>query len=152
MYASEYDAERLILFSLHLGDPLSDADVKGIEASIGRLVADASARGDAPATSVVIVETQHLPNAAQRKRIGEAVNRLGRGWQTMVPSSLAARAVMTAIRWFAPPGPGKEDTTYASYDDARAWLVARTGHDGAVFDAMLSRLRARCSKSQVRHA
>jgi hypothetical protein len=141
MYVSEYDPSRVILFAIHLGGPLSDVEVDQIEASIQRAIVDAARQGDLALTNLVIVESRHSPTAMQRKRIGEAVARVTRGHAAFVVRSPILRAVITAIGWFRQGNRDNVQSTHASYEGARSWLVARSGHPASVFDAIERRAR-----------
>jgi hypothetical protein len=137
------DVKRLINFSLHVGGPLTDAELAVILANID---ATAEALAHAPeaafSTTVVLVESENGLNAAQRKRLGEASRKITRSHQVLITRSAVARAVMTAIRWFSPPGERERQATFATYEEARTWLVERTSHPADVFDRMLRELRA----------
>jgi hypothetical protein len=135
MYTSEYDADRVILFSMHVGGALTDAEVDHIVACLNRAAADA-ARQDLPVTNLVIVDSGHSPTALQRKRIGEAVSAVKHGYAAFVVRSPVLRAVITAIGWFRQGNRENVQSTHATYEEARKWLVARSGYEAQVFDAM----------------
>jgi hypothetical protein len=141
MLATAYDAERLITFSLHVEDPLSEADMLQILGLIDQLATAVNTRKGAFATTIVIVESEHPPNAAQRRRIGEAAKMVQRGHQALVTRSLLARGVMTAIRWLSPANDEYQQTTFGTYDEARDWLVARTGYPAELFDSLHAEVR-----------
>jgi len=145
MFLIAHDDERLISFSMHVGDGLTEAEVQAIVDSIERSTALlARAGNDVVFTTVVVVDTDHGPTAGQRKRIGQASKLLARSNQVLVTRSAVVRAMMTAMRWFAPADAHNHQETFA---EARAWIVQRSGHPAHVFDAMraelLGRMRAR---------
>ena len=146
MLVSEYDSSRLILFGAHVGGPLGDPDVAQIVTSLRRAVADATRREGAAVTSLVIVESECSPTALQRKRIGEAVALVRRGHAAFVVRSPLLRAVITAIGWFGHGSRENVQSIHASYEGARDWLVARSGHPAHVFDAMDRAVRARIQR------
>ena len=152
MLATAYDSTRLINVSLHVGEPLTDADVDGIIATIGSMAEAVAAGKEAFATTVVIAEANNGPNAKQRRRIGEAARKITRHCQVLVTTSTVVRAITTAIRWFTPSNERNEQATFATYAEARPWLIAHTGHSGEVFDAMLAEVRSRVGAAQSRGA
>jgi hypothetical protein len=143
MYLVTQDAKRLITFALHVGEALTDAEVDNVVATIDGTAKALAASPSAFATTVVVVETDHGPNAKQRKRIGEALKKLDRHVQVLITSSVVVRAIMTAIRWFTPATPHNHSATFATYPEACVWLVQRTGYKAEVFDTMLAELRKR---------
>jgi hypothetical protein len=143
MFVTEYDPVRIIVFSLHAGGPLTDADVDLIVASIGRAVGDASRQEGGAVTNLVVIETSHSPTAVQRKRIGEVVALVKRGQAAFVVRSSLLRAMITAISWFRQGNRQNVQSTHATYKDARDWLVARSGYSSSVFDAMERLVRSR---------
>ena len=148
MIATVHDTVRLINLSLHVGAALNEKDVTTILATIDTMAAAMKAAGrDARVTTLVVVDTDNGPNAAQRKRIGEAMKGIDRGYQVLVTRSAAIRAIMTAIRWLSPANEHYQHATCATYEDARAWLVPRSGHPAHVFDAMYAELRAQVGPS-----
>jgi hypothetical protein len=136
MLAAAYDAERLVFVALHVGDPMSEAELQAIEDALGRLAAAVDASPGAIATSLVIVETEQTPTATQRRRIGDAAAKIERLRDVFVTESTVVRGMMGAIRWLLPASPGRAQATFATYEEARAWLVAESGHPAAVFDAL----------------
>lgn len=148
MIVTVVDTKRLINISLHVGGALREADVSTIMTTIDTMATALKAAGPSGrVTTLIIVETENGPNAAQRQRIGEAMKRLDRGYQVLVTRSMAIRAVMTAIRWFSPANEYHQQTTCATYEEARAWLVQRSSHPAEVFDAMYAELRAKVGSS-----
>ena len=146
MVVLSQDLKRFITVTLHVGAALTEAELREVLGAIDH-AAEALARAgpDAFWTTVVLAETEHGPNATQRKRIGEASRKLARNYQALVTPSAVVRAIMTAIRWFHAPEERKRHETFATYEEARAWLVKRTGHPGEVFDRMLADVRAKVS-------
>jgi len=142
MLAIKFDSQRLISFSLHVGGALSEADMQEMVACIGGLSEGLKARKEAFATVVVVVETAHPPNATQRRRIAEASRKVERGYEAVVTPSVLARGVMTAIRWLIPRGKDYRQETFATFEEARAWLVARTGYPAALLDTMHEEARS----------
>jgi hypothetical protein len=98
---------------------------------------------------VILVETEHGPNASQRKRIGEASSKIARNYQALVTRSAVVRAIMTAIRWFSSAEDRRRQETFATYEEARAWLVKRTGYPGEVFDTMQGEVRGKVSRNEA---
>jgi hypothetical protein len=143
MFILEYDPVRIIVFAAHTGGPLTDADVDQIVESTRRAIGDASLQEGSAVTNLVVVESSHSPTAVQRKRIGEAVARVKRGQAAFVVRSPLLRAVITAIGWFRQGNRDNVQSTHATYEGARDWLVARSGHSSNVFDAMESAVRSR---------
>jgi hypothetical protein len=133
----------VINVSLHVGEPMTDADVDKIVAAIDAM-ADAIASKKAEfATNVVLVEADNGPTAKQRKRIGEATSKLPRSYQVLVTKSAVVRAVVTAIRWFSSDKLGNHHETFATWSEARDWIVERTGHNPDVLDTMVAEVRSR---------
>jgi hypothetical protein len=100
-------------------------------------------RPDVGATSLVIVESDVPPDAKQRQRLGEAAKKVRRGAQVLVTRSTLVRMVMTAIRWFSPANAAYAQATFATYEEARAWLVQHTSFPADVIDAMHKQARAK---------
>lgn len=142
LLVTEYDSERVIVFSAHVGGLLSDADVDGIVASLDRAMADAG-RKDVPVTLLVLVESGQSPTAVQRKRLGEATARIKRGHAAFVVRSPLLRAVITAVGWFRHEIRENQQSTHGSYESARKWLAAHSGYPESVFDAMNHAVRSR---------
>ena len=149
MLVVAFDSNRLINFSLHTGDPLTDAETDQIVSYIEKMANALKANPSATATTVVLAETDTGPNAKQRKRIGEATKRLARHNEVLITSSAVVRAIMTAIRWFAAERADRKNATFSTYAEARAWLVRNGVHGTEIYDAMLAEVRARAS-SQAR--
>jgi hypothetical protein len=147
MFVTVYDAPRLILFALHTGEALTEQELEGLVAAIRKLAADGTAR-QLPTTALTIVETGNTLNAVQRKRLAAEVSGLRRGCHAVVTDSVLARTAMTAIRWLTPSTDGFEESTHAKYEEARAWLVERTGHPASVLDALLAQVRAQVGKGE----
>src|SRR5512135_2346082 len=146
MYVIAYDSNRVINVSLHVGEPMTDADVDKIVSTIDTM-ADAIASKKAEfATSIVIIETDTGPSAKQRKRIGEATAKLSRSYQALVTKSAVVRAIVTAIRWFSSGKVGNHHENFATWPEARTWIVQRTGHNADVLDAMVADVRARAAR------
>jgi hypothetical protein len=141
--AIESDADRLIDVMLHVGAAPTDADIDAIVASI-RKTADAVSRSPTKfGTVLILVDTDHGPDAKQRKRIAEASRAVPRSHEALVTRSTAIRAIMTAIRWLAPGDKKRVQTSHATYEDARAHLVKTTGHPASAFDALHARALGR---------
>jgi hypothetical protein len=146
MLALAQDLKRRITFALHVGGPLTDAELKQVLVAIDASAeALAKAGSDAFCTTVILVETDHGPTATQRKQLGEASRKITRHYQVLVTRSAVVRAIMTAIRWFYPAEQRKHQDTFATYEAARVWLVEHTGHPGEVFDKMIAEVRAKAS-------
>src|SRR6476660_8664644 len=103
MFVFAYDPERVINVSLHVGGALSEPDMEALLGVIDRGRADVVAGKAKFFTTLVVVETDSPPNAAQRKRIAEAAGRVPPAVTATVTQSGIGRAVMTAIRWLSPP-------------------------------------------------
>lgn len=136
----ESDPDRLIDLMIHEGPPLTEADLSAIEAACKKT---GSAGASRFAVSLVLVESDHSPDARQRKRIAEAMKGIPRCYEVLVTKSAAVRAVTTAIRWLVPGDPNRVQSTHASYREALAYLVEKTGQPAVVFDTLHTRLRAR---------
>jgi hypothetical protein len=150
MYVSEYDPRRVILLGIHVDGPLSEAEVDRIVASTQRAVDDA-ARQSAAVTCLIVIESRHSPTAEQRKRLGDATALVKRGYMAFVVRSALIRAVIAAIAWFKQRNPENVHSTHGNYEDARKWLVARSGHPAHVFDALERQVRSRVQKT-LEHA
>lgn len=148
MYVMEYDPLRVILFGLHLDEPLSDADVDRIVASTQRAVDDAAHRGST-VTGLIVIESRYSPTSEQRKRLGEVSALVKHGHMAFVVRSGLIRAVIAAISWFKQGNRDNVHSTHATYEDARSWLVTHSGHSAHVFDALERQVR---SRTQKRHA
>jgi hypothetical protein len=147
MFVYETDFRRLITFALAVGAPLTERELEGRVANFDELARAVDAAGpDATSTSVLIAETENGPNASQRKRIAEAQRQLDRGVQVLVTRSPAIRAIATAIRWFAPANPKLKQQSFATWEEARTWLVANTKHPAAVLDEMHEKVRAKAKQ------
>lgn len=142
MFLSAYDKRRTISMSLHVGGPLTADELEQAVALIHGTAADSSTR-DKPASVLVIVETDNTLNAGQRKALADAAGRIEWGYQAVVTRSVLARAVMTAFAWLKPSTRRFQQATYASYEEARDWLVKNVHHPPEVFDALHSELRRR---------
>jgi hypothetical protein len=147
LFVTLYDAQRLILFGLHTGEALTDQEFDDILTSIHRATADGLARW-IPTVSVTLVETSNTLNAVQRKRIAAAMSECRLGYHALVTDSILARAAMTAIRWLTRSADGYQQSTHATYEEARVWLVERTRHPAAVFDALHAEARTQVMKAQ----
>jgi hypothetical protein len=136
MIALGFDAARLITVMIHTGAAPTEAEMTRVVAHIDAVAASVGKSQGASSTTIVIVETDHGPNAAQRKRIGAAAKRISRSYQVLVTRSSVVRAIMTAIRWLSPSDENNHQASYATYEEARAWLVARAGLAGDMIDAV----------------
>lgn len=141
MLVISHDAERVIDVLVHTGDALSVRDVDAIVASVER--AERLVREDPSKTSVVLllIETDHGPDAAQRRRIAQAAAKLPRSVEVLVTTSAITRAIMTAIRWLVPTDRDHVRRTFATCDEAVAFLAEETGHPRAAFDQLVARAR-----------
>ena len=148
MYVFEYDPLRVILFGLHMDEPLSDADVDRIVASTERAVGDAARQG-AGVTGLIIIESRYSPTSEQRKRFGEVTAHVKRGHMAFVVRSPLIRAVIAAIGWFKQGNPDNVHSTHATYEDARKWLVTHSGHSASVFDALEREVRSRVERRRA---
>jgi hypothetical protein len=147
LFVTLYDAQRLILFGLHTGEALTEREFEGILSSVHRLAADGLARR-VPTASLTLVETHNTLNAVQRKRVAAAMSECRLGYQAIVTDSVLARAAMTAIRWLTPSTDGFQQSTHATYEAARMWMVERTRHPAAAFDALHVEVRAQVKKAR----
>jgi hypothetical protein len=148
MYVMEYDPLRVILFGLHVDEPLSDADVDRIVASTQRAVDDA-ARQSSAVTALIIIESRHSPTAEQRKRLGEVSALVRRGHMAFVVRSALIRAVIAAIGWFKQGNRDNVHSTHGAYEDARKWLVSHSGHSADLFDTLERQVRSQAQKRLV---
>jgi hypothetical protein len=146
MFITVYDSQRLISFSIHVGNALTEEELNEAVATILKSAAEAAARHE-PLTAVVLVETENTLNATQRKRLAAASSNIRLGYQAIVTSSVIVRAAMTAVAWLRPSTAGFQESTHPTYADARAWLVQRTKHSPEVFDAMQADVRRRLAKA-----
>jgi hypothetical protein len=67
---------------------------------------------------------------------------LGRAYLAVVNRSMLVRGVLTAMRWIN----RKEEylpRVFATYEEARAWLVAETGYPPAAFDVLHAEARSK---------
>jgi hypothetical protein len=142
MIALATDSSRLISLMVHTGAGLSEPEVLRVLANIDAFANAVAKRPNDFATTIIIVETDNGPNAAQRKRIGEAAKRIPRSYQALVTRSAVVRAIMTAIRWFSPADANNHQQSFSTFAEARDWLVARTGHAATVLDALHAEARA----------
>ena len=150
MYVSEYDPLRVILLGIHVDGPLSEEDVDRIVASTQRAADDAGRQGSA-VTCLVVIESRYGPTAEQRKRLGDATALVKRGYMAFVVRSALIRAVISAIGWFKQGNPENVHSTQGTYEDARKWLVAHSGHPAHVFDSLERKVRSRIQKT-LEHA
>jgi hypothetical protein len=146
MFISLFDSPRLISFSLHVGDALTEEELRATVAGVLEHAAQGAAR-HVPLTAVVLVETDNTLNATQRRRIAAASKKIQWGYQAIVTSSVVARAAMTALAWLRPSTAGFQQSTHATYAEARAWLVQHTKHSPEVFDAMEAEVRRRLTRA-----
>jgi len=51
--------------------------------------------------------------------------------------------VITAIGWFRQGNRENVQSTHSTYEEARTWLVARSGHPQEAFDALERAVRSR---------
>jgi hypothetical protein len=145
MFVSAYDATRVILVGIHVGDALSSAELDDVVASVRRQAADAAARGVA-AASLIFIETDQLPTAVQRKRLSAASEEIKWGYQAFVTTSPLARAVLTVFRWLRPSSDRFQQSEHATYELARNWLALRTGYPSQAFDELHAEARARVQR------
>jgi hypothetical protein len=146
MFISVFDFPRLISFSIHVGDALTEAELDATVAAVLEQAAEGVAR-HAPMTAVVLVETENTLNASQRRRLAAASSKIQWGYQAIVTTSVIARAAMTALAWMRPSTAGFKQSTHGTYADARAWLVQQTKHSPELFDALQADVRRRLAKS-----
>jgi hypothetical protein len=142
MFITVYDSARLISFSIHVGDALTEQELDAAVAIILKSAAEAAARNE-PLAAVVLVETDNTLNASQRRRLADASSNIQVGYQAIVTASVVARAAMTAIAWLRPSTAGFQQSVHATYEDARARLVQRTKHSAEVFDVIHAHVRRR---------
>jgi hypothetical protein len=143
MFVHVHDAQRLILFAL-LAPSASQRDGDRAIEAFERLAADtARAMRGRPTVVVFVKAGAAAPDPGQRQRIAACVGRTPRYRFALVSSSRIARMVVTALDWLAPTTPDTLRSVHATYDEARAWLVAHTAHDGAVFDELYEELGRR---------
>jgi hypothetical protein len=144
MYVTAYDAQRSIIVSLHVGGPLTEEEMVGIESTVLRACGDALSRTRF-VTGLILIETDCGPTPVQRKRIGEATRGIQRGHTAFVTRSTFQRGIITVLGWLGPGSPDSTQSTHATYEDARALLAARTGHSTDIFDVLHQEVRARAS-------
>ena len=141
MFVTAYDANRVILVSIHLSGEMTDADVDKVCGGIDTM-AKAIDQGKAEfATNIVLAEADSGPSAKQRKRIGEATKKLTHSFQVVVTQSAVIRAVATAIRWFSQDDKQNVQKVLATWPEARLWLVQQTQHPPDVLDALVAQAR-----------
>jgi hypothetical protein len=144
MQLTAYDPARVILLSLHVGEPLSDSDVDRIVEGTHRAAADAARHGGIAVTTLIIIESQHSATALQRRRMGAAMALVRRGHTAFVVRSALIRGMITAIGWLSMSDASREriQSTHSTYGGARGWLVERSGHPASTYDAMERELRS----------
>jgi hypothetical protein len=146
MIAFAHDSTKLVSVWLHVGGPLTEGDIEQMIARMDQTAKFLERHKDAHAVTLVVVESDHLPDAKQRQQIGLASRRIGRGYLAVVNQSILARGVFTAIRWISA---NKEylPHLFATYEEARAWVVASSGCPTATLDTLYAEARAK-----TRHA
>jgi hypothetical protein len=143
MQLTTYDPAQVILFSLHVGGALSDPDVDRVVAGMERARADATRHG-VGVTNLVLIESQHSATAVQRRRMADAMKVIPRGQTAFVVRSPLIRGMITAMSWLSMSDAGRNrvQSTHATYEGARQWLVEQSGHPASRFDAMERELRS----------
>jgi hypothetical protein len=144
MYASAYDAERLVLIALQSKGVSADTDFVTNVLEVERLGDDALRRPDHVASLIILAESDNAPSAKHRQRLAAVEARIPRLNVAVVGAVRSTVMVMTAINWLAPSRPGLLRSVHASYELAREWHVARGVHPRAVFDALHESVRRKC--------
>jgi hypothetical protein len=144
MLADAHDFEKLISIWIHADGPLTDADVARLVAIMRQTGAVLARKSEAVATTLVVVESSHFPDAKQRQQLGVTSRALTRSHVAVVNRSMLIRGVLTAIRWL---NSNKEyfPHLFATYDEARSWMVERTGYSSTTFDALYAQARSKMS-------
>lgn len=140
MYTFRYDAGELALVGLHAGAAETAEDYGAAVASIERLAHDTNRR-DGIAAMVVVVESDDAPDATWRKRIAAAESKAKRMCRALVTSNAVMLGVGAAIGWMEPQS-GIERASYASFEEAVAWIEARLERPMPVLPRLLAELRA----------
>jgi hypothetical protein len=143
MQLAAYDPARVILLSLHVGGPLTDAEVDGVVERLRRATVDAALQGGVVVTNLVLIESRCGLSAIQRRRMGEAMALVPRVRTAFVVRSALLRGLITAVGWLHMSNAGGDriQSTHATYEGARQWLVETSGHPAAIFDAMERKTR-----------
>ncbi len=141
MFVTAYDANRVILVSIHLSGAMTDSDVDKVCSGIDAMAKAVADKKAAFATNIVLAEADSGPSAKQRRRIGEASKKLTHSFQVVVTQSAVIRAVATAIRWFSQGDKGNVQSVLATWPEARLWLVQQTRHPADVLDALVAEAR-----------
>jgi hypothetical protein len=143
MQVAAYDPARVILLSLHVGEPPTDAEVDGVVERLRRATVDAALQGGVVVTNLVLIESQHGVTAIQRRRMGEAMALVPRARTAFVVRSALVRGMITAVGWLHMSNARGDriQSTHATYEGARQWLVEKSGHPAAIFDAMERKTR-----------
>jgi hypothetical protein len=140
MFVSVYDSDRLISFSIHARDAVTDKELDDTVALIQKQAAAGAARGK-PTTSIILVETENTLDSHQRKALALATQAVQSGYQVIVTSSTWVRMVVAAVELLKPSKSTYHQATHATYEAARAWLVERTKHSPEIFDSLHADVR-----------
>ena len=134
MFLSSYDPARAAAVFLFTGGSNEDDDFERYLRVTAELAQ--KTEGHAHPGAILIVDPDNpMPNAAWRKRIAEETADLGDGVHfAFVSPSPLARGVVTAVNWFRRPK--YEIETFARFDEAVAWLVARGAAPAHVYEEL----------------
>ena len=136
MFASAYDAARLILVVAQSKGLASEADFEATIQRLERLEADAGHQREHVASIIVLAGSDNPPNAQCRKRIATIESGIRRVNIAFVAATKVAMMAATAFNWLAPKRKGLVRTTHATYELARDWQVAQGVHRAANFDVL----------------
>jgi hypothetical protein len=136
MYASAYDANRLVLVALQSKGVASNADFEANVLDVERFCEEAVRRPNEVASVIAIVESDNPPTALHRKRLAASENRIPNLNLALVGTGIALRFFMTVNHWLAPNRPGFARSVHATFELARDWHVSRGPHTPIVFDLL----------------
>jgi hypothetical protein len=151
MYLCRPDLDACLLVAMHVGVEQTDADYAKSLAMLHE-VDQAAAAKKQPFVHIMSVDAEvKLPNAAWRKRIAEANERLAakRYLFGFVTPSAVARGTYTAINWLTGWPPGHETAAFATYALACAWVRAKTGNAYPRLETMERDARKEAAESPV---
>ena len=122
MFVQVYDSSSLIKVALYAGHVTDEEHERAVTLAWD-MARDAERRPKVTARVIVVVETDEQPSPSVRKRLAEADSALPCCDFAFVSQSLRARAAMTAIAWLSPEREGRRRKVFATFEEARAWLV-----------------------------
>ncbi|HMJ57337.1 MAG TPA: STAS/SEC14 domain-containing protein [Polyangiaceae bacterium] len=142
MLTDAHDSEKLISVWIHASGRFTDDDARRMVAVLHETGTVFARKKESFSSWVIIVESDQFPDAKQRQQMAIASRPLGRAYLAVVNRSMLVRGVLTAMRWIN----RKEEyapRVFATYEEARAWLVAETGYPPAAFDVLHAEARSK---------